>query len=47
MDKALAEVDAMLKQLPDDPYALELKGQVLLESGQPQAAIAPCAARPT
>jgi len=41
MDKALAEVDAMLKQLPDDPYALELKGQVLLESGQPQAAIAP------
>jgi protein-disulfide isomerase len=40
MDKALAEVDAML-ELPDDPYALELKGQVLLESGQPQDAIAP------
>ncbi len=41
MDKALAEVDAVLKQVPDDPYALELKGQVLLESGQPAAAIAP------
>ncbi|GHC84729.1 M48 family metalloprotease [Novosphingobium pokkalii] len=41
MDKALAEVDAMLRELPDDPYALELKGQVLLESGQPQDAIPP------
>lgn len=41
MDKALAETDAILAQDPDDAYALELKGQVLLESGQPQAAIAP------
>lgn len=41
MDKALAETDAILAAEPDDPYALELKGQVLLESGQPQAAIAP------
>ena len=41
MDKALAEVDAMLRELPDDPYALELKGQVLLESGQPADAIPP------
>jgi predicted Zn-dependent protease len=41
MDKALAETDAILDQEPDDPYALELKGQVLLESGHPQEAIAP------
>jgi len=41
MDKALAETDAILAQEPDDPYALELKGQVLLESGHPQDAIAP------
>jgi len=26
---------------PDDPYFLEVKGQVLLESGKPQEALAP------
>ena len=31
----------MLKQSPDDPYALELKGQILLESGKPADALAP------
>lgn len=41
MDKALAETDALLKMDPNDPYALELKGQVLLESGKPADAIAP------
>lgn len=41
MDKALAETDALLKMDPNDPYALELKGQVLLESGKPNDAIAP------
>ena len=41
MDKALAETDAILDQEPDDPYALELKGQVLLESGRPLYAIPP------
>lgn len=41
MDKALAETDALLKLDPNDPYALELKGQVLLESGKPNDAIAP------
>jgi predicted Zn-dependent protease len=41
MDKALAETDAILAQEPDDAYALELKGQVLLESGRPREAIAP------
>jgi predicted Zn-dependent protease len=40
-DKALAEADALLKQRPDDPYFLELKGQVLLESGKPRDALEP------
>ena len=39
--KALAEVEGLLKTDPDDPYFLELEGQVLLESGQPKAAIPP------
>ncbi|WP_188682408.1 M48 family metalloprotease [Sphingopyxis bauzanensis] len=37
--KALAEVDALLKTDPSDPYFLELEGQVLLESGRPKEAI--------
>lgn len=41
MDKALAETDALLKMDPNDPYALELKGQVLLESGRPRDALEP------
>jgi predicted Zn-dependent protease len=41
MDKALAETDALLKSDPDDPYFLELEGQVLLESGRPDDAIEP------
>ena len=40
-DKALAEADALLKAVPDDPYFLELKGQVLLESGKPRDALPP------
>jgi predicted Zn-dependent protease len=40
-DKAAAETEALLKAEPDDPFFLELKGQVLLESGHPAAAIAP------
>jgi predicted Zn-dependent protease len=39
--KALDEVEALLAAAPHDPYFLELKGQVLLESGRPQQAIAP------
>lgn len=39
--KALDEVDALLAAVPHDPYFLELKGQVLLESGRPGQAIAP------
>lgn len=40
-DKALAEVDAMLARAPDDPYVLEMKGQILLESGKVEEALPP------
>ncbi len=40
-DKALAETDALLAMQPGDPFVLELRGQVLLESGRPDEAIAP------
>ena len=40
-DKALAEADSLLKLRPADPYFLELKGQVLLESGKPKDALEP------
>lgn len=39
--KALEEADALLAAAPDDPYFLELKGQILLESGRPRDAVAP------
>ena len=41
LDKSMAETDALLAQAPNDPYFLELKGQILLESGHPQDALAP------
>jgi len=41
VDKALAEADALLAKTPDDPYFLELKGQILLESGRPLEALEP------
>lgn len=40
IDKAMAETDALLRQAPNDPYFLELKGQILLESGKPGEALA-------
>ena len=40
-DKAVAESDALLATAPADPFFLELKGQVLLESGKPVEAVAP------
>lgn len=40
-DKALAEASALLATNPHDPYFLELEGQIMLESGRPQQAIAP------
>lgn len=39
--KALEEADALLAAAPHDPYFLELKGQILLESGRPKDAVAP------
>src|SRR3546814_17445086 len=39
--KALAEVEGLLATHPDDPYFLELEGQVLLETGRPADAIQP------
>jgi predicted Zn-dependent protease len=41
VDMALAEADALLAAEPDNPWFLELKGQVLLESGRPVDALAP------
>lgn len=41
VDQALSEADALVFQYPDDPYFLELKGQVLLESGRPEEALGP------
>ena len=41
LDKALAETEALLATDPADPYFLELKGQILLESGKPAEALAP------
>ena len=40
-DKANAEADALLATAPNDPFFLELKGQILLEGGHPKEAIAP------
>jgi len=40
-EKALSEAQALLKTNPDDPFFLELKGQILLESGKPAEAIPP------
>jgi predicted Zn-dependent protease len=34
VDQATREVDALLKTSPTDPFFLELKGQILLESGK-------------
>lgn len=39
-DRALSEVDSLLEDRPNDPYFLELRGQILLETGQPREALA-------
>ena len=39
--EALNEVETIIDRHPDDPYALELKGQILLESGEVAAALPP------
>ncbi len=40
-DKAVSEANALLAAEPHDPFFLELKGQILLESGKPAEAVAP------
>ncbi len=40
-DRAISEVDILLKGAPDDPYYNELKGQILFEGGQVAKAV-PC-----
>src|SRR3546814_9937425 len=37
----MKEVDALIATDPHDPYFLELKGQILLESGKPRQALPP------
>ncbi|MGE3689860.1 MAG: M48 family metalloprotease [Novosphingobium sp.] len=39
LGKAMDETDALLAGAPSDPYFLELKGQILLESGKPADAL--------
>ncbi|MGB7419279.1 MAG: M48 family metalloprotease, partial [Erythrobacter sp.] len=41
VEAALAEADTLLADEPDNPYFMELKGQILLESGRPEEALAP------
>ncbi|GGE93824.1 M48 family metalloprotease [Sphingomonas prati] len=40
-DRAVMEIDKLVASAPHDPYYLEQKGQILLESGRPKEAIAP------
>lgn len=41
LEQALAEIDGLLAEYPDDPYFHELKGQMLFENGRLEAAIGP------
>ncbi|GAA0637804.1 M48 family metalloprotease [Brevundimonas lenta] len=38
-DRALAAVDVLLQEQPDNPYLWELRGQILFEEGRPAEAI--------
>jgi predicted Zn-dependent protease len=38
---ALAQIDTLIQQQPNNPYFHEVRGQALLEGGKPQEAIAP------
>lgn len=40
-DKAVRTVNSLIAEQPNDPYFQELKGQILFESGQVRAALAP------
>ncbi|HSG35564.1 MAG TPA: M48 family metalloprotease [Sphingomonadaceae bacterium] len=41
INEALEELDGLLEIDPHDPYFLEIKGQILLESGRPREALDP------
>ncbi|MEM7043645.1 MAG: tetratricopeptide repeat protein, partial [Pseudomonadota bacterium] len=41
LDNAVAEIDGLIEDHPDDPYFHELKGQMLFENGRIERAIAP------
>ncbi|MBW8785720.1 MAG: M48 family metalloprotease [Novosphingobium sp.] len=41
LEKSMVETDALLAAAPNDPYFLELKGQILLEAGKPVDALSP------
>lgn len=41
LDRAIAAVDELLAENPEDPYFLELKGQILFESGRIEESIPP------
>jgi predicted Zn-dependent protease len=38
---AIAQIDGLIRSMPNDPYFYELKGQALLEGGHPAEAIPP------
>ena len=38
-ERALSEADSLVAERPADPFFLELKGQILLESGRPREAL--------
>jgi predicted Zn-dependent protease len=41
LSSAVAQIDALIKAQPNNPYFYELRGQALLEGGKPAEAIAP------
>lgn len=40
-DQAATESAALIKALPHDPYILELRGQIIMEAGDPKGALGP------
>ena len=41
LDKAVPEIDGLIRDFPENPYYRELKGQMLFENGRIREAIAP------
>jgi predicted Zn-dependent protease len=41
LDRALPEIDALIRDFPNDPYYRELKGQMLFENGRVRDAVRP------